>query len=181
MRPPQTPAIGPGPGPRLNRRAGAVGGTGGVSARVPGRGPDRRFPHRAGGALPLADRGLSPRHRGPPRPGRRVHARGVYGRTSALGSAETDAAALASRRGSVMGLPARGGPGPGSVECSPGPKSQQTDAASVDQFRVVAREANGYKAVGFSRQRVLYQLISVRNRVSQASHRCQAYLVMIRA
>ena len=38
----------------------------GVSARGPGGGPDRRCPHRAGSALPLADRGLGPRHRGPP-------------------------------------------------------------------------------------------------------------------
>ena len=34
---------------------GAAGGTGGVSARCPDRGSDRRCPHRAGGALPLAD------------------------------------------------------------------------------------------------------------------------------
>ena len=30
------------------------------------RGPERCCPHRAGGALPLAGRGLGPRHRGPP-------------------------------------------------------------------------------------------------------------------
>ena len=42
----------------------------------------------------------------------------------------------------VMGLPARGGPGQRRVQ------PRQTDA--VDQF--VAREANGYKAEGFSRQ-----------------------------
>ena len=45
-----------------------------------------------------------------------------------------------------MGLPARAGLGLG----LPG----QTDA--VDQF--VAREANGYKAEGFSRQRVLISM-----------------------
>ena len=50
-------------------------------------------------------------------------------------------------RPSIMGLPARGGVGLGSVWCSP----DKPDA--VDQF--VAREANGYKAEGFSRQRVL--------------------------
>ena len=51
----------------------------------------------------------------------------------------------------VMGHPARGGPGLNSVGCSP---DKPGDA--VDQF--VAREANGYKAQGFSIDReFLYQ------------------------
>ena len=51
-----------------------------------------------------------------------------------------------------MGLPARGGPGLGASGTDGQPR--QTDA--VDQF--VAREANGYKAEGFSRQRVFMSM-----------------------
>ena len=56
----------------------------------------------------------------------------------------------------VMGLSARGGPGRDSVaerRVQLRVRLGQTDA--VDQF--VAREADGYKAEGFSRQRVLFQ------------------------
>ena len=51
-----------------------------------------------------------------------------------------------------MGLPARGGPGLGA--------SGAADA--VDQF--IAREANGYKAEGFSRQKVF--ILTIRNEES---------------
>ena len=79
------PAAGPAVSPRSRPGAGAAGGNGGVSARGPGGGPDRSCPHRAGGALPLADRGWV---RGTV--ARRTRAAGFthmvrYGRTSALG------------------------------------------------------------------------------------------------
>ena len=48
------------------------------------------------------------------------------------------------RRGRRALFPARGGPGLGSVGCSP------------YKPMLLIREANGYKAEGFSRQRVLY-------------------------
>ena len=51
-----------------------------------------------------------------------------------------------------MGLPARGGPGLGSVGCGPDKPMHE----SVDQL--VAREADGYKADRFSRQRVFMSM-----------------------
>ena len=51
-------------------------------------------------------------------------------------------------------------------------------AEGFSKQRVFSMNHSGYKTEGFSRQRVLYQWITVRKRVFPAPLRCRAFLVM---
>ena len=197
------------PAPRHRVAARVRGWTGG-SPMLPAW-PRRRWWHRQGfgrrcaaaligkGALPLAGRGLSPRHRdsGPPHPGRRVHARGAL--RPHVG-ARVGGDALASRRGlarpgralgappacalawlpfsrtPVMDLPAWGGPGLGGVECSPDKPMVLTRIRSSQEKRTAVKpkilETERFMSMSRNEESSLPGI------VSQASPRCRASLVL---